>query len=196
MLQQKRSIKAADVIRDLRSGMTACQLMEKYRISITGLRLIFRKLLDTGVITNDELNTQVALYKGTAGLSGIRKCLRTSNPFALRICDSSNPFATGYLLNISENGVCVKGVEAVVEENRAFVLRSDVLGGGHTLAFEGKCRWVDTDLLTETKWVTGFEITRISRLDSAELQNLIRHIQDVDFQRRINESIRATFGGI
>ena len=64
MLQQKRSIKAADVIRDLRSGMTACQLMEKYRISITGLRLIFRKLLDTGVITNDELNTQVALYKG------------------------------------------------------------------------------------------------------------------------------------
>ena len=90
----------------------------------------------------------------------------------------------------------MKGVEAVVEENRAFVLRSDVLGGGHTLAFEGKCRWVDTDLLTETKWVTGFEITRISRLDSAELQNLIRHIQDVDFQRRINESIRATFGGI
>ena len=61
--------------------------------------------------------------------------------------------------------------------------------------FEGKCRWVKTELLSERKWVAGFEISNISNLDSAELRNLINHIQDLDIERRINASIQATFGG-
>ena len=63
----KRTIKATDVIRDLRSGMTLPQLMEKHKVSVTGIRLVFRKLLNAGVITKDELDTQVALYRDATG---------------------------------------------------------------------------------------------------------------------------------
>ena len=46
MLQRKRTIKSADIIRDLRLGMTIPQLMEKYKISLKALRLVFQKIVE------------------------------------------------------------------------------------------------------------------------------------------------------
>ena len=86
------------------------------------------------MITKDELDTQVSLYRDTDGLKGVRKWLRMSTIFPVRIYDSGNLFATGYLLNISEKGVCVKGVEAVVGETRNFIVRSGAFGEGHTFS--------------------------------------------------------------
>src|SRR5271157_1222861 len=113
MQQRKRTIKANDIIRDLRSGMTVSQLMDKYKVSLKALRFVFRRLLNAGAITKDELAAQAALYRDTADLKGVRKWLRKTATFPVRIYDSGSPFATGYVLDISEKGVCVKGLEAV-----------------------------------------------------------------------------------
>jgi hypothetical protein len=196
MEQRNRTIKVADIVRDLRSGMTVSQLMETYRISPAELRLVFRKLLNAELITKDELDAHVTLYRDTAGLKGVRKWLRTTTTFPVWIYDSGNLFATGYLLNISEKGVCVKDVGSVIGETRNFVVRSGAFGESRTFIFEGRCRWVGTELSPERKWVAGFEISDISHLDSEELRNLINHIQDLDIERRIDASIQATFGSI
>lgn len=196
MAQRNRTIKVDDIVRDLRSGMTVSQLMEKYRISLSELRFVFRKLLNAELVTKDELDTRVTLYSDIAGLKGVRKWLRTTAAFPVWIYDSANLFATGHLLNISESGVCVKDVEALVGETRNFIVRSGAFGESHAFVFEGRCRWVDTELLSERKWVAGFEISNISNLDSAELRKLINHIRDLDFERRIDASIQATFGSI
>jgi hypothetical protein len=196
MAQRKLTIKASDITRDLRSGMTISQLMGKYSISQEGLRLLFRKLLNAGVVTKEELDTHVTLYRDTAGLKGVRKWLRTTTTFPVWIYDSANLFATGHLLNISEKGVCVKDVEAVVGEPRNFIVRSGLFGESHSVVFESRCRWVGTELSSERKWVAGFEIVEISNLDSGVLRNLIHYIQDLDIERRINASMQATFGHI
>ncbi len=44
--------------------------------------------------------------------------------------------------------------------------------------------------------VAGFEITKISSLDYNELRKFARYIQDLGFERRINESVQTTFRGI
>ena len=143
MTERKRKIRAGDIIRDLRSGMTISQLMDKYRFSLKILRFVFRRLLNAGVITKDELAAQAALYKDTIDVKGVRKLIRTPTAFPVRIYDSGNPFATGYVRDISEKGVCVEGIEAAVGEIKNFIVRSGAFGEGHTVVFEGKCRWVN-----------------------------------------------------
>ncbi len=196
MLQRKRTIKSTDVMRDLRSGMNISQLTDKYNISLRALRLIFRKLLNAGVITKQDLNAQVALYRNTADLKGIRKSPRTSTSFPVRIYDSGNPFSTGYVLDISEKVVCVQGINAAVGEVKNFVVRSGASGQGPTFVFEGKCRWVATEQLSDNQFVAGFEIIDMSSLDSGELRKLIRHIGDQNLDSRISKTIQDTFDGI
>ena len=174
MLQRKRTIKSADIIRDLRSGMTIPQLMEKYKISLKALRFVFQRLLNAGAMTKEELDTQKALYRDTVDLKGVRKWLRTPTTLPLRIYDSGNPFASGHVRDISEKGICVEGIEATVGEIKNFIVRSEAIGAGRTFVFEGKCRWVNSEESSGKKWVAGFEITSISSLDFKELRKLIR----------------------
>ena len=49
-------ISAKEVVQDIRSGVDYTTLMQKYRISAQGLRILFRKLLDMGTITQAELS--------------------------------------------------------------------------------------------------------------------------------------------
>ncbi len=174
MTERKRKIRAGDIIRDLRSGMSISELMDKYRFSLKVLRFVFRRLLNAGVITKDELEAQAALYNDTIDVKGVRKLIRTSTAFPVRIYDSGNPFATGYVRDISEKGVCVEGIEAAVGEIKNFIVRSGAFGEGHTVVFEGKCRWVNAEQSPGKKWVAGFEITSISSMDSVELRKLVR----------------------
>jgi hypothetical protein len=196
MPQRKRTIKANDIIRDLRSGMTISQLMDKYRISLKALRFVFRRLLNAGAITKDELAAQEGLYRDTSDLKGVRKWLRKTASFSVRIYDSGSPFATGHVLDISEKGVRVKGIKTGAGEVKNFIVRSGAFGEGHAFVFKGKCRWVTTEQLSDKECVAGFEITEISSLDSGELRKLIRYIDNLDLDRRINESVQATFGSI
>ena len=194
MPQRKRIIKAKDIIRDLRSGMTVSQLMDKYKISLKALRFVFRRLLNAGAITKDELTAQAALHRDAADLKGVRKWLRTTTTFPVRIYDSGSPFATGFVLDCTEKGVCVRGIEAVVGEVKNFIVRSGAFGEGHTLVFQAKCRWVNKERVSVREFVAGFEITNISSLDCEELRKLIRYADKLDFERRINDSMQATFG--
>ncbi len=192
MPKQKRTIKANDLTRDLRSGMTLSQLMNKYKISLKTLRFIFRELLNARAITKTELTAQEGLYKDTGDLKGVRKRLRRSTSIPVRIYDSSSPFATGHVINISEQGVCVKGIVASVGEVKNLIVRPGAFGQDHAFVFEGKCRWVNRQQLSDKNWLAGFEITSISSLDSKELLRLIHRIERHDL--KVNKSLNSGNG--
>ena len=96
IMSPKRKIKAKDLVRDIRSGITTSQLIEKYGFSAKGLRLIFGKLLEARVMTRDELNTLTTLDQNPEGVKGVRRAIRKISPFPVRIYDNAHPFATGY----------------------------------------------------------------------------------------------------
>ena len=50
----KRQVKAKEILEDLRAGFTDDQLMEKYRLSPTGLKSLFDKMVEAKVMSEDE----------------------------------------------------------------------------------------------------------------------------------------------
>jgi uncharacterized protein (DUF433 family) len=61
----KPRIKAGDAIRDIRSGMSDSELMEKYELSAEGLQSLVRKLLEVKAITSAEIDQRRAAYHDT-----------------------------------------------------------------------------------------------------------------------------------
>jgi Mor family transcriptional regulator len=56
----KQAVRAKDVLRDLRDGATDAELMEKYRLSEKGLRSLFRKMMEGGVVSVSYLRARAA----------------------------------------------------------------------------------------------------------------------------------------
>lgn len=54
--EPKRTINAKEAVADIRSGMTSSELMQKYRVSAKGLQALSRKLVDAGLLHENELN--------------------------------------------------------------------------------------------------------------------------------------------
>jgi hypothetical protein len=51
-------VSAKEIVKDIRSGMDDAALMKKYQISAQGLRILYKKLLDMGAITEAELSNR------------------------------------------------------------------------------------------------------------------------------------------
>lgn len=61
----KPKIKAGDAVRDIRSGISDLQLMEKYGISAKGLQSLLTKLLEVKAVTPAELDQRLTAYHDT-----------------------------------------------------------------------------------------------------------------------------------
>ena len=170
-MHQMRKIRARDLITDIRGGLTASQLMRKYRLSTKTMRLVFRQLLDANAVTKTELDERPTLYQCSIAGS-VRRARRRRITFPLQIFDNGNPFENGLVRDLSEKGVCVEGIATNIGDVKDFIIRAGNFYHGFTLVFEAGCRWVqrrDHD----KRIVAGFEITNISALDSKELQRLL-----------------------
>lgn len=172
-MHEKRRIKGSDIIADIRGGMTASQLMKKYRLSTREMRLVFRKLLDAKAVSQAELDDRPTLYQCSVAAS-VRRIRRRRITFPLKIFEGGNPFKSGLVRDISEKGVCIEGLEAGVGDVKSFIIRPGNFLQGSPLVFEGKCQWVTKrEAGRSKKMMAGFEITNISVLDSKELQKFL-----------------------
>lgn len=154
---------------DIRSGMTASELMEKYKFSGKALRMIFRKLLERDITSKSELDERENLYPSTLAES-LRQVPRKRVKTPLSIYEAHNPFVPGIVRDMSEKGVCIEGIKAYPGEVKNFIIRSGLTLGGGTVVFEAKCRWSQNE---GPKPMAGYEIVGISGFDSKELQKLI-----------------------
>jgi hypothetical protein len=75
---EKRKITAREILRDVRSGLSDQDLMEKYTLSAQGLQSVFHKLVTAGVITQAELDDRVPITERTVDL-GLYICPACGN---------------------------------------------------------------------------------------------------------------------
>jgi hypothetical protein len=61
MAKKKIRIRASEVVRDLRAGMTDLELMEKYRLTPELLRYVFRRLVEAGRMTELEFYERTSM---------------------------------------------------------------------------------------------------------------------------------------
>ncbi len=170
-MNPKRRIRASDIANDMRAGMNISDLMAKYRLTIKGLRTAFQQLVQGRAISKDELNNLQSLHD--ISVKGLRQFPRYPTKFPIKIFDGGDPFKGGVVKDISEKGVCVKGIEAQLGEVKNFIIRLGTLGAGSTIVFEARCRWVKKGMTSGKTELAGFEITDISTLDSGVFARFI-----------------------
>jgi uncharacterized protein (DUF433 family)/predicted Zn-ribbon and HTH transcriptional regulator len=67
----KRTIKAEEIVKDLRAGMTDSGLMEKHRLSAWGLQDLFDQLLRVGLIEQSELDQRMSSVDSTVEIEEV-----------------------------------------------------------------------------------------------------------------------------
>jgi len=85
------------------------------------------------------------------------------------------------VLNITEGGIGLAGIQASVGEAKNFVIPADEFFDVGRARFEARCRWAGNEIRTGEP-VSGFEVTSISSGDLAELRKLIQLIQIVSVE--------------
>ncbi len=174
----KQPIKANEFIRDIRSGMTCSGLLEKYKLSPNTIQRIFRGLIDRNIMTSDELAGRCALFDDTMQrrIQSVRLLFRHVVNFVLPICEKEKPKTLGIVLDITEGGVRLKGIEAITGESKNFAIPANKFFDVLEVEFRAQCRWVHREGSTG-KCIAGFEITDISPGALVELGKLVQLIE-------------------
>lgn len=171
-MAEKRTIRARDIVHDIRAGMSDHELMSKYKLSVKGLESIFKKLEESGTVKRSELYGRFPSLDDTVNLGSLRKLQRNYFALVLGIFEEGNPHNRGEIFDASEKGVGVKGLIARPGQNQNLVIeRSDAVDIGK-ISFQAVCRWTRPD--NDGIGLAGFEIVTISDSDLAKLRQLIR----------------------
>lgn len=166
-----RIVKADQVLRDIRRGLTKSELMEKYGLSDSGLQGIVGILVDAEAISRNEIYGELYYQLDDAVTpETARSVNRARLDFDALIYDLRNPETQGRVRDVSEEGVGLAGIEADVDEIKTLVILGDPYGEIEPFEFRARCRWTRKD---DGDWMTGFQITDIAEEHRRELQKLI-----------------------
>jgi hypothetical protein len=171
-MSAKRTIKAKEVVFDIRSGMTNRQLMDKYKVSVNSLHNLLRKLVDFKALQISEVQALLSSIPEESAFKEIRKEPRNYVFVPLPIYDVNNLLDEGQVMDLSEGGLRTSGLEAKIGEKREFLIQADYFAHVFPFCFEAECRWVSQT--EEEPWFAGFQITSISEGGLVELRKIIR----------------------
>jgi hypothetical protein len=170
----KTIIRAADIVRDIRSGMSDPELMAKYGLSPKGLQSAFTKLLNNRIVAVEEL------YGGrrragvdTVIIDDVRALPRHYLSVSVSIYEPNSPYRKGRLQDITERGLGVIGIEARIGEVKSFAIPCRNFLDVDNIWFEATCIWAEPGRAQE-EWHAGFQITRINPENMAHLRELIQ----------------------
>ena len=168
-----RRIEAKQLLADIRSGLDDAAIRKKYDLSSKGLRTLFEKLVDSRVLTHNELYERSPLYKDTVDLTKARLFSRQEIVVPLPISVYQAP-GQGLVRDISESGLRVAGIDAEVGEVKRFVLTLDLLTDTKRIVFDATCKWAKAKGKTNKYTDSGYEITNIPEEAKESLRKFIR----------------------
>jgi hypothetical protein len=171
-LPTKKIIPSYDFVTDLRSGLTGFELMDKYDLTPSELRLTLQSLVKARFVKRNEVYGQLRMHQGAKHFEDMRKVPRRRSTLPIVVCDVWVSQARGTLYDISEEGLGVWGIEAKVGEARTLSILPDEFGEFGVIVIEAECRWVKK----EPKGVVfaGFKIDHVSEAGMEELRLLIQ----------------------
>ncbi len=177
-MSPKQRISSSEFVQDVRSGMSYSELLEKYKLSPNRIQRIFRGLIDGQMMTLDELGGRYALFDDTVQhcIQSVRLLFRHVVNFVLPICEKEKPKTLGIVLDITEGGVGLKGIETTTGEFKNFAIPANKFFDVAQVEFRAQCRWMNREESTG-KCIGGFEITNISPGGSVELRKLVQLIE-------------------
>ncbi len=160
-----------EMVRDIRSGMTDFELMEKHDLSPKGLQRAFDGLLQAGELDQAELDGRFPAYDSVM-VQSLREMPRYFLAVAVDIYELGHPENRGILRDITEKGVGVVGIKAVPGDRKTFTVPSEKFIDEGPIVFEAKCMWATTEGWDQEA-TAGFQIVKISEKSLQDLRELI-----------------------
>jgi len=166
-----RRVNMAEILADIRAGMSGSDLMKKHKLSQDMLRQVSKRILDARGKRSADDGPETLIEERPEFLA-TREFVRHEVDFQLPLYDTSRPEIHGTVRDISEEGISVAGIEAEVGDVETLVILGDEFGQFSSFEFEGYCRWRLGDK-AEGTCLAGFAIIRISENDYQQLQKLV-----------------------
>jgi len=170
-VSEKRSIKAREIIRDVRSGLTETELMKKYRLSSGRLKSVLERLVEAKILEESELQSRIVLAQESTGTRAMRSRTRGYLLFSIPVYDTDNLEVEGWLIDIEEQGLQTNGLKAEVGEVKSLLIRSDEFVDVYPFGIDAECRWVEPDE-AEGNLSAGFRIISITPWALQQLRKL------------------------
>jgi hypothetical protein len=170
-MKSKRTIKAQEIVSDIRSGMTNHNLMHKYHVSLDKLQNIFRQLLDAHAMERSELEPLLSIPHERLDIGKRRRLHRSYVFVKLPIFDLENLLDQGTIVDISEEGFQASEIPANMGDTKQFLVQADYFADVFPFVIEAKCLW--SSKVEDRQWFAGFEITNISDQGLEQLRKLI-----------------------
>jgi hypothetical protein len=178
----KLIIKARSFLEDIKSGMSGPDLMNKYRLSSKGLRIVFKKLAADANVVAADLYANIPLEQELDDFASVRMFVRSSLGMELTIVEAGRPENCGIVRDISQRGVGVRGLKAEPDEVKSLMVPDQGLFFmTDPLEFDVVCRWIKRDRSTG-EYNGGYEITNISTSDFERLKDMIRLLTASDWR--------------
>jgi hypothetical protein len=168
----KRRVGLKAVVKDIRSGVSDEDLMAKYDLPPRGLRALFKKLLDSHLVSHSELYNTSALYRERIDRIKQRRSPRADLSVPLPVYDMDSS-SFGVARDISETGLCVAGIPSAVGEVKTFQIPIDNFMNADPLLLIAECRWVKEKGDKEKYFVAGFQLLDLSDADRSTLQRVM-----------------------
>ena len=170
----KRKINADQIVRDIRDRRSVSELMRRYRLSEKQIESVIKKL-ENMMPRSAQLYNRSWSVKASDAEDTTRRLQRYDVDLPLPVHDMEHPNINGMVLDISETGMKIQGVESRLHQQRTLVVTPKGLYGAPPIEFNARCRWV-TRRGTEKQYIAGYEIIDISPKDLGSLRGLIRTI--------------------
>lgn len=173
-MNAKRTIKASDIVRDVRGGMTYAQLTAKYQITEAKLTEIIDKLTAARLLVPlgaEEERSEIPVVQDPQER---RRAPRCHTVVPLPVYDLDDLLTEGYVTEITEVGLQAFGLDIKKGDGRSLLIRPDEFADVYPFLVDVECRWTRRD--KDEGLVAGFSITHITPESAEELQKLLRSV--------------------
>jgi uncharacterized protein (DUF433 family) len=171
VIARSRRIAVKQLVADLRAGLSRQELMAKYLCSSQRLRRLVAKLMAVGVVTQTELAESEHLADW-AEFQLTPRLPRNYLPYPFPVHALGDPNATGLIIDITEHGLKVEGIDVRVGEVRRLSIIVTDVSEVRPFFLKARCRWVTKDPPKAS--AAGFEIQEITDSSLQELRKFIQ----------------------
>lgn len=167
-------IGARELLDDIKAGLGRTEIMEKRGISLRSLQALVSLLIDAAELRRADLYSRLDIIREDTVLpEAFREAERHYPDFNTPVYDVSRPEVHGRVVDLTEHGIGVIGIETFLGATHTFVILGDPYGETSPFEFQVECKWVDA-YDPEKPALAGYQITGISEKDKSQLQTLIR----------------------
>jgi hypothetical protein len=183
-MPSREKISAVEFVQNLRSGLTSCELMDKYSLTARELDGVLAQI-KKAFADPAELYGRSRLNEVNEKPAKFRSLRRHKIDLPVLIYDSKDPKIRGEVRDISEKGIRIEKMDTKLDEIKSLVVLANEYFSIDPFGFQAQCRWT-SPTKNERGMLAGFEIIEISEESLKSLAKFIETYANAPRGSKVN----------